>query len=281
MTARRRSTEGARSELARLLVDLRGARHQAEVAAAAGITQSKVSRAERDEVPLAPADAAAYAEALGASPQRRARLLELSEAAARAREAESPTALVRRATMIQKRIRVLTATASAIQGWQERMILGNLQTPAYTAALLEGDGKGDPGAAWWAARRARVALLDEPGRTWHLLMSEAALRWGVAPAPAMAAQLAHLVEVSGRANVRLGVVPLDVVHGAAPPVAFHLYDGPHRTASVATPLGTAFHDRPADVAVFDEEFARLAALALYDDAARDVLDRVRRTWRAR
>ena len=250
------------------------------MAGTAGITQSKVSRAERDDVPLSPADTAAYAAALGADPEQRARLVELSEATARARETEAPTALVRRATTIQKRIRTLIATASVVRGWQERMILGDLQVSAYTTALLTGY-KVDPGAAWWAARRARVALLEEPARKWHLLMSEAALRWGVAPAAVMVAQLAHLVEVTGRTNVRLGIVPLDVVHGTAPPVAFHLYDGPRRTAEVATPLGAVFHDRPADVAVFDGEFDRLDALALHDDAARDLLDRVQRTWQTR
>lgn len=265
--------------MARLLVGLRGNRHQAEAAALVGLTQAKISRAERDLFPLSPAEIDTYAAALGATDEDRTKLVALAEAEAAHRAAASRTALVRVGAAIQRQILILVQSATAVRAWQERMVLGDLQTPAYTAAMLEGDGQGDPGAAWWAARRARVAMLDDPGRTWHLLMSEAALRWGIGSPQVMTAQIDHLVEVSGWAHIRMGIVPLDKVHAIRPPSAFHLYENGAITAEVATPLGAAFPDKPVDVQALDEEFRRLAGLALYDDEGRKLLARIRKGWK--
>jgi hypothetical protein len=126
--------------MARLLVDLRGDRHQSDAAAAAGLTQAKVSRAERDAFPLTPDEATAYATALEATEAQRTRLVALATAEAQTRAAASHTTLVRVAAAIQERIRGLVQSAAGVRAWQERMVLGDLQIGAYTAAVLEGDG---------------------------------------------------------------------------------------------------------------------------------------------
>jgi hypothetical protein len=146
-----------------------------------------------------------------------------------------------------------------------------LQTPEYTAALLAGDGEGDPGPAWWSARRARTAMLSEPGRSWHLLVSEAALRWPLGSAATMHAQIQHLVEASQLPTVRLGVLDLYTPKSLAPPAAFHMYD---RVVSVATEVGTSFLTETPGVEHFDVLFTRLDAAALHGDDARELLARV-------
>jgi Domain of unknown function (DUF5753) len=180
-------------------------------------------------------------------------------------------ALVRVAAAVQERIERYQREATQIRAWQPNLVPGVLQTPEYTAALLAGDGEGDPGPAWWTARRARTAMLTEPGRSWHLLVSEAALRWPLGTAATMCAQIEHLVTASELPAVRLGVLDLSTPKTFAPPAAFHAYD---RVVSVATEVGTSFLTDAADVEHFDALFARLDAAALHGDDARELLTRV-------
>jgi Domain of unknown function (DUF5753)/Helix-turn-helix domain len=259
-----------RDELSRLLVFVRGERTQMEAASLSGLSQAKISRAERGRFPLSPEEAGRYAEQLGATVEQRQRIVEL----AAARSAEHVTgrvALVRVADAVQERIERYQRAATLIRAWQPNLVPGVLQTPEYTAALLAGDGEGDPGPAWWTARRARTAMLTEPGRSWHLLVSEAVLRWPLGSAATMRAQLEHLAEVSALPTVRLGVLDLTTPKPFAPPAAFHMYD---RVVSVATEVGTSFLTDAQDVEHFETLFARLHDAAVFGDDARALLVRV-------
>jgi hypothetical protein len=259
-----------RDELSRLLAFIRGDRTQMEAAALTGLSQAKISRAERGRFPLSPDEAGRYAERLGATPEQRERLVELA-AARSAEHVSGRVALVRVAAAVQERIERYQREATLIRAWQPNLVPGVLQTPEYTAALLAGDGEGDPGPAWWTARRARTALLTEPGRFWHLLVSEAALRWPLGSAETMRAQIEHLVMASTMPTVRLGLLDLATPKSFAPPAAFHMYD---RVVSVATEVGTSFVTDPMDVEHFDGLFARLQEAATYGEDARELLDRV-------
>jgi hypothetical protein len=259
-----------RDELSRLLAFIRGDRTQMEAAALTGLSQAKISRAERGRFPLSPDEAGRYAERLGATLEQRERLVELATARS-AEHISGRVALVRVAAAVQERIEHYQREATLIRAWQPNLVPGMLQTPEYTAALLAGDGEGDPGPAWWTPRRARTALLTEPGRTWHLLVSEAALRWPLGPAETMRAQIEHLVSASTLPTVRLGVLDLATPKRFAPPAAFHMYD---RVVSVATEVGTSFVTDPQDVEHFDSLFARLHEAATYGEDARALLARV-------
>jgi transcriptional regulator with XRE-family HTH domain len=262
MPARTRRVPGGRDELSRLLVTLRGDKTQGEAGALIGVNQSRISRAESGRGGLTAEQADAYAQALGASRRDRNRLVQL----VRTFEAGSittRTTLVRKAPEIQARIEKLYRESTAIRSWQPEIIPGAAQTRGYTLAVV---APMTPGPAWWTPRQARIDMLGEPGRTFHFLISEAALRWGIGSREVMAEQMQHLDAVSRLRGVRLGVVPLDVVHPVAPPSAFELYGS--RTASVATLSGTAFvEDRP-DIERYEEDFNALADLARYDDDAR-------------
>lgn len=264
--------DGGRDELSRLLTAVRGSRSQAEAARLSGLSQSRVSRAERGRFLLRHDDADRYARALGASAEQRARLAELVAARA-TRHVAGRVALVRVAAAIQERVGELESTSRTVRAWQPALVPGIAQTREYTAALLAGDGGGDPGPAWWSARLSRTARLEEGGRSWHLLLSEAALRWRLGSAEIMAAQVEHLVRLSRLPTVRLGIVPLDVPHPIVAPAAFHLYDD---VVSVATEVKTSFVEDERDVAHFHGLFAVLDGLARHGDDARDLLTRLAR-----
>lgn len=255
----------------RLLLALRGDRLQSEAATLAGFTQAKVSRAERGRFALSPADADTYARALGATEDQRRRLVELAETRA-AEHLVSRQALVRSAPAIQERIGQLETNATLIRSWQPEIPPGILQSPGWTAAMTASDGGPDPGPQWQAARAARLARLVEPGRTWHQLVSEAALRWTLGSAAIMRGLIEHLTEVSHYPNVRLGILDLATPKPMAPPAAFHLFDD--HTATVATDIGTSFVTDQHDLTHFSNAFAALDAVALHDDTARALLERI-------
>lgn len=259
-----------RDEMSRLLGAIRGDRAQVDAAALSGLSQAKISRAERGRFPFSPAEADHYARTLGSTAEQRGRLVELAEAKASA-QVTGRVALVRVAAAIQERIERYHRESTLIRAWQPDLVPGVLQTPDYTAVMLAGDGAGEPGPEWWAARSARAALLAEPGRSWHLLISEAVLRWPLGSARLMAAQIDHLIAVSRWPTVRLGILDLSTPKPFAAPAAFHMYD---RVVSVATEVGTSFVVDPQDVDHFEVLFARLDKFALHGDDARTLLGRL-------
>lgn len=248
-----------------LLVELRGDRLQSDVAELAGLTQAKVSRAENGRFPFSPEQAEAYAQALDATSEQRKRLVSLAEAFAE-QNITTRSALVRSARAIQERIGRLETESRLIRSWLPDLIPGVVQTEAYTAAVVGFD----PGPAWLAARAARRARLVEPGRTWHLLVSEAALRWPMGSHELMADQLDRLIQVSTMPNVELGILDFSTPKAVAPPAAFHLYG--RRAASVAVETGTYFPTEPRDLDHLDRLFADLDAVAVHEGAARALLE---------
>lgn len=258
--------------MSRLLSALRGDRTQAEVARLAGLTQIKVSRAERGLHPLSPEEADQFARALGAAEADRARLVELAHIKA-ADHITSRAVLSRSGAAIQERIERLERDADLIRSWQPELIIGPLQTEAYTAAMLGVD----PGPDWLAARAARRAVFADPSRTWHQIMSEGALRWMLGSAELMADQIEHLLVASERKNVKLGIIDQATPKPIAAPAPFHLIGD---TAMVATDVGTSFLTDPRDRERLEELFSTLDQLALYGRDAQDLLREIRDHYRA-
>jgi hypothetical protein len=266
-----------RDEMSRLLITIRGARLQAEAAALTGLNQGKVSRVERGSgPPFNPEEAAAYADALGATPEQRARLIELAEAKTAA-HVTTRSVLVRSAAAIQGRILDLERNSAILRSWVPDVIPGALQSRAYTDAMVAAEGVGDPGTEWWAARNARVALLDDPHHEWHEIISEAALRWVFATPAATAAEVEHIIELSHRPNIHVSIVDLATPKPFLMPRGFHLYDG--TTVEVATDVGTAFIKSPDDLAYFAGLFELLHKHSVHSDEARSLLDRLARSLR--
>lgn len=253
------------------MLEIRGGVKQADAAAQIGLTQSRISRAEQGSYTLSPETADAYARALGATSGQRRDLVALCKAA----EANTTTGqarIIRRAAAIQEKTRGLEAQSAIVRSWQPDIVPGLLQTWDYTLAIIERE----PEPKWVRARRDRLELLDDPDRHFHQLLSEATLRWMIGSRDVMAEQLNHLVAVSQRPNITLGVLPFGRP-APVPPTAFHLYGD--RAAEAGTEVGTTFLDETPDLTMFRALFDRLDAAALYGDDARALIEGIEVAYR--
>lgn len=262
----------------RLLVAIRGDRRQVDLARLVGLTQAKLSRLEKGEgPPLDPQAAAAFAVAAGATPEQAARLVELAEVGTAVHQTRRAVTL-RNANVIQARIRDYMTAASYFWSWSPNGIPGVLQTRAWTEAMLAGDDDGsDPGPEWWARREERIALLDDPARSWRFLLYEGALRWIVKSRAVQSALVEHIAEVSTRAHVDVAVIDQASPKPLVATGTFQIYGD--RAAEVNGTLGPAYVEDTADLTVLRGMFEKLWAHAHQGDDARALLARIARAIR--
>lgn len=265
MPTRKRAGAG-KDRTSQLMLEIRGPVKQADAAKLAGLNQSRISRAEQGTYTLDPDVADTYARALGATAEQRRELVKLCEAA-KASSIHGQARLIRRAAAIQEKTRDLESQSTIIRSWQPEIIPGLLQTWDYTLAVIERE----PDPAWTRARRERLALLDDPSRQFHQLLSEATLRWVIGSYAVMAQQLAHLLELSSRPNITIGVVPFGSP-APVPPSAFHLYGD--RAAEAGTDAGTTFLEERPDLTMYRSLFDRLDQAAVHGEEARALLTSV-------
>lgn len=262
----------------RLLVAIRGGRRQVDFARTVGLTQSKLSRLEKGlGPPLDPQAAAAFAAAAAATPEQTARLVELAEVSTSTHQMRRAVVL-RNAHVTQNRIRDYLAAAGHVWSWTPTSVPGELQTRAWTEAMLAGDEDGgDPGPDWWAPREARIALLDDPTRQWRFLLTEGGLRWIVGSGSIQAALVEHIAEVSTRDHIEVGVIDQATPKRRIAPGTFHVYGD--RAAEVDGTLGPAFVEDPDDLTSLRGVYEQLWAHAHLGDDARSLLRRIARAVR--
>lgn len=262
----------------RLLIAIRGNRRQVDFAALVGLTQAKLSRLEQGQgPPLDSEAAAAYASAAGATPEQAARLVELAEAGTATHQTRRAVVL-RNAHVIQSRIRDYVAAAPYVWSWSPHGISGALQTRVWTEAMLAGDDDGsDPGPEWWARREERIAMLDDPARSWRFLLYEGALRWVVDSRAVQAALVEHIAGIGTREHVEVGVIDQASPKPLVATGSFQVYG--ERAAEVNGTLGPAYVEDPADLDVLRGIFERLWSQAHQGDDARALLMRIARTIR--
>lgn len=192
-----------------------------DLAARVGISQPTLSRIEAgSRVPSLP-EVTAWANAAGADERTQAFLARLAEAAMTA-IAPWRSALGGRAHF-QDDAAELEVRARDIRAVTHSLIPGLLQTAAYTRALFThfSPVPGHDDAAALAARLRRQEALYDLNKTFQFLLTEAALRWQ--PGPGIrAAQCAHIASIATLPNVRLGLLPLELVAG--PYTDFTLYE---------------------------------------------------------
>jgi transcriptional regulator with XRE-family HTH domain len=122
----------------------------------------------------------------------------------------------------------IEAETTFTRNFENVFVPGLLQTPEYARARL-GEGLADIGASEdldeaVAARMRRQQVLYRTGRTFHFVVTEAALRYRLCPAEVMAGQLDRLVSVSTLKTIRFGVIPFEVQLPVAPVHGFWIYD---------------------------------------------------------
>lgn len=179
----------------------------------------------------------------------------------------------------EKRVRRNEAQAARIGVFHPVVIPGLLQTADYIRAIFTTGGL--PTAAIdakIAERLARAEILDEPCRQFIFVLTAGALGWCVGDPGVMTAQLEHLIDISQRLHVRIGVIPWGTPAAAFPPCGFDVYD--EATVVVGVFGGSTYHNDPTDVARLVAMFTALEGMAMWDDQARAELWRVAEQYRA-
>lgn len=248
----------------------------AEAARRAGITQSKVSRAETGAFMPTEDDVKKLCRVYSASAGVQRQLVEMTRDL---REGSTPARMVlqRGGWWMQQRIGKLEAAAAQIRTFTPAVIIGLLQTRGYAAALF---GDSLPPAdldRTVSARLDRQRTLTT-GRQFTFLMAEGALRWNMGGAHVMAEQLDHLVEVSRLANVRIGVIPWTTPANVPALHGFTIYDS--RAVLLGTQTATAIITDRRNVADYEAHWNELEPLADWGDAARSVISRAAESYRS-
>ncbi|SEG89844.1 Helix-turn-helix domain-containing protein [Thermomonospora echinospora] len=163
----------------------------------------------------------------------------------------------------------LERAASVVRSFEAMVVPGLLRTAGYVQAakpVSAGDGV------------ERSAVLGDEGRRFTFVISEHVLRTWPGSGACMPGQLAHLVAVAGRPNVRLGVVPagvgVDSGWSGVPLHGFTLYDEAAVTVETFTRELTLTGE--ADVRAYVEIFKGFARSAVFGDEALGLVERAGR-----
>lgn len=150
---------------------------------------------------------------------------------------------------------------------------GFFQTPGFATALLGQitDFQGTPNDVTEAvaARVARSRFLYEGGHRYVVFMEESVLRYRTADPEVMRGQLRHLLAVMPLASVSLGIIPFTAQRTVWPLEAFYLHDDD--VVVVETLTAEIRVTQPRELADYAKAFASLAAMAVYGDAARTLI----------
>lgn len=246
-----------------------------EAASLTGLSQSKVSRVETGAFMPTEDQVVALCRAYGAPAKVRRALVaitrDLREEAASAR-----VVFQRGAWRMQQRIGKIESASARIRSFQPTIVFGLLQTRDYITALF-GDSLPDGERDQTVEARLERQRILESNREFHFVLTEGALRWNMGGAATMLAQLGHLIDLSCRGRIRLGVIPwtapvsIPVLHG------FDIYDS--RAVLLGTQTATALVTDEREVADYEKNFVDVERYATYDDVACSHLARIADDYR--
>ncbi|MGW5353795.1 helix-turn-helix domain-containing protein [Streptomyces sp. NPDC004031] len=227
------------------------------------MSQSKISKLETGRITPSLTDVEAVLTALHASPA------EIAEAIALARMANTEwqdkrSSWRRGLEKRQNELASLESAATELRYFLPAMITGLLATRKYIRASLA-HSPGD-NARTVAKKTERQAVLNDRSKSSTFLLTEQAVRWAIVPPPAMAAQIARLVSLSRRPNLRIGVLPHTTQPVRGPLNTFTVYDS--RLATVEPFTGRIVFQDPRDVAQHLEIFAAYEQAASFGDDPR-------------
>lgn len=244
----------------------------------AGFGQPKLSKIEGGTLLPSFADAEALCRAYGASARQRDEVLDLLKAL-RDQTESARDILDRGAYRKQQQIQKIEADTVHYRDIQVAMVSGLLQTPAYVRRVMGELPAADQERAV-EARRERQAVIADQGKRFDFVMTEGALRWRPGPPELMVEQIQHIVEVSRRPNVRVGVIDwrIEAPPGLFPGHEVHMYDD--RLVIVGIETATAHIEDPRDIAVYQQLFARLEGVAAFGEDGRAILERIADDYRS-
>jgi transcriptional regulator with XRE-family HTH domain len=259
-----RARLGQELQRVRMLAGLSGE----QIARVLGVHKSTVSRIEKGDSVPSVQQVTAWAEATGASEERRTLMVYLAEVAVN-EVITHRDRLKDGLAFVQNVVGEGEQTARTLRHFQPGLVPGLLQTAEYARRILAmADLSADIGQAV-AARIARQSLLYEPDRTLEFLLTEQALRFRPGPdgGDVLTAQLDHLAAVVTLQTVSFGVIPVDAEMYAFPRCAFIIYedrmDERPPFVFVEAPHASLSASDPADVQIYQNQLEQFRRSALF------------------
>ena len=242
------------------------------------LSQSRVSRIETGKSIPRPGEITAWVRECGATADEAAQLSELATVAARPSATPWRSSEPGGVVEAQERVGEREREAGTIRAFHPTGIYaGLLQTADFARHMMELTGTPDVGAGT-AARLNRQAVLYDPAKTFEFLLTEAALYWRPGPPMMQVAQLAHIRQLMTLPNVTVGIIPSNVQAPTFFNEGFTVYEdraeGDTSMVEVETVEGEQTSTDPDVLASYRKRLEQLRTVALYDDEARALLDRV-------
>lgn len=251
-----------------------------QLASEAGWRQPKVSKLENGQQTPSHADLEAWARASGQPetiPELVAALQSLEEQYVEHRR-------MFRNGLPSKQVAIaeIEAATTFTCNFETCFVPGLLQTADYARyRLSEGeDGDVERGFARSeeeldeavAGRMVRQQVLYRPGKRFHFVLTEAALRYLVCPVEVLADQLRHLRDLTTLATIRIGILPFSKPIPVGPIHGFYIYDDERVYVELFTAEMKIIS--AGEIAAYQRVFTRLADAAVYGDEARSVISSV-------
>ncbi|RLV09101.1 transcriptional regulator [Streptomyces griseocarneus] len=217
-----------RKDLAEALRDLREASGLSgeRLAVRCNMSQTKISRIETGRALPTVIDVQRILTALGVPQEVADELLRL------ARKANVDYASWRTYARVglyrkQAELKALESTSRVMRHFLPAIPTGLLHVRQYAEQTLSKTVSSAPARDVGKAVQARMdrqAILDDQSRSFTFLLTEQAVRWCRASREVMAAQCAHMADVSEKPNVEIAVIPQAVRISATPLNVFVVYD---------------------------------------------------------
>jgi predicted XRE-type DNA-binding protein len=168
--------------------------------------------------------------------------------------------------------------ARVIKSYESLVIPGLLQLPEYAEALFTGDGARDvPDLLEERLSRQGIFERDRPPNLWAIL-SQNVIEWPVGGPDVLKRQLTHLLEVSGRTNVGIRVVPRSAGSFGGLDGSFAILSGESgEVAYTESPGGGRLVLSTAEVLEYNIRYDRIGLSALPE---KDSLSLIRETMEA-
>lgn len=170
----------------------------------------------------------------------------------------------------------LESDATAIENYESELIHGLLQTEGYARAVIRAwytDVSEDEIDRGVKLRLTRQEHLAAKAPTYRAVINESAIRRMVGGAETMAAQLDHLLDMSGRPNVCLQVLPFAAGAHSAMGSSFTLLGLPEADPVVyLEDLTTGLYlEKEGDVERYKLVFDSLTQIAMTPNESRDLI----------
>ncbi|MDS1269070.1 helix-turn-helix transcriptional regulator [Lipingzhangella sp. LS1_29] len=272
------------ADRARLARALRNARRYSglggvEAGRRAGMSQSKISKIERELLLPAERDVAALCGVYQVSSEQQEELLGLARGLRE--ESSARVIMARGVAEFQRRVGQLESSATLVRGFQPAMVPGQLQTESYARCVFSASIPTplEPQEIEEAvtARLSRRAGMNVGSTQYRLVLAEGALRWQACSPALMAGQIQAVVAAIASPSLEIGVIPWTQPMRVFASHGFHIYDDD--AVTVGTKSATATLTGPADIATYVDLFTELERAASFGDAAREHLERIAADYR--